>query len=160
MSIDLVPRAASRLVLNTPGLPLQLPDDAGIKVVYKDSGYRWAARYTIKTRSALQAFEIRFVLFDVWGNHIQSLSDQEAMDLPADSTKRMDSEWRLFSENEAGRYYACIAYVAKIRTQDGRIVEVDTAPILEEIQKFSAKFQPSELEPPRPTQPGASFLAK
>jgi len=59
----------------------------------------------------------------------------------------ISSEWNAFTENEVSEYYASIAFVARVRTQGGRVFNADTMRVLEEARKFSRKFSPENLEP-------------
>jgi len=99
-----------------------------------------------RSRSAV---EIRFITFDLWGSHLDTLVDTEVQDMPVGQTE-VKSKWNLFDENDCAAYYASIAYVARVRTRDGRVIEADTGPVMEEARKFSAKFKPEDLEPPAP----------
>ena len=48
------------------------------------------------------------------------------------------------------RHYASIAYISRVRTKEGRVVEADSGPIVDEAKKFSKKFTSADLEPPKP----------
>ena len=132
-------------------LPVDIVDTAGIKTVY-DQGrlsgeYAYKAKYSLSMKQPVVAFQVRFLLFDIWGNHVKTLSDTEIIDVAAGETKTQDSSWRLYSENEASEYYASIAYVATVRLASGQVLKANPEPVLAEARKFSAKFQLADLEP-------------
>jgi hypothetical protein len=120
---------------------------------YSSGGYLYTSNYSIKTIEEIRAFEIRFLLFDIWGKHVRTLSASQILDMPADSQREYDGTWSLYSENEASEHYASIAFLALIRTAKGQVFEADLDPIIEEARKFESKFSDADLEPtaiPRP----------
>lgn len=126
----------------------------GIKTVYASrssysSGYEYRADVSIHALEPLSAIEVRFVLFDIWGEFLKTLSLTEVQDVPAGATVKFDPSWNLYSENEASEIYASIAYVARVRTQSGKIFEANYDPIVAEARKFSDRFTPEQLDPYR-----------
>jgi hypothetical protein len=93
------------------------------------------------------AIEVRFLAFDIWGNHLRNLSATDILDLKAGETKSFDARWNVFSENEASKYYASIAYIAQVRTKSGRVLRMNPELAVNEARKFSSKFEASDLEP-------------
>lgn len=77
---------------------------------------------------------------------MSELSMTEVQDYQQGSQK-LTGRWRILSENEASVHYASIAYVARVRLPDGKVIAADYRPILEEAKKFSAKFTEADLEP-------------
>jgi hypothetical protein len=51
--------------------------------------YRYQTRFTINTREAIRALQVRFLTFDVWGEHVRTLSFEEVVDIPAKSKKEL-----------------------------------------------------------------------
>jgi hypothetical protein len=129
-----------------------LVDNVGVVTRYERDQYRgeyhYSTKVTVETAEPVSAFEIRFLLFDIWGNHLKTLSMTEIMDVNA--KKEISEQWNVFSENEVSEYYASIAFVARVRTQSGRVFEADMTRVLEEARKFSRKFSPENLEPAKP----------
>ena len=111
------------------------------------SQYFYTSKFAIKAIEDITAFEARFLLFNVWGRHVQTLTSTEIADVSAEHVQECDGKWLLFSENEACEHYASIAYIATIRTAAGQVYDMDTSPVLEEAKKFSSKFTTSDLEP-------------
>jgi hypothetical protein len=97
--------------------------------------------------------QVRFLAFDVWGEHVRTLSLMEVTDVPANSKKELTGEWPLYSENDVEKHYASIAYIARVRLVDGRVMEAPTELVIEEARKFSAKFTEAALEPKLPLGP-------
>ncbi|MEZ5312766.1 MAG: hypothetical protein R2862_03480 [Thermoanaerobaculia bacterium] len=141
-------------------LPVQLVGTPGVDTVYssKDYGgeYRYRAKFELQVKEPVQAIELRFLTFDVWGAHVRSLSFEQVQDLPV-GTSQLTGEWRLFDENAVETHYASVGYIARVRLADGRILEMDTLPVLQEARKFSNKFEAEDLDPkePKPGQKGS-----
>jgi hypothetical protein len=139
------------IALHDPSVPADLVGTPGVTTVYKDRGrsgeYQYEANVSVQAKAGLAAVEVRFLVFDVWGQHVRSLVSDEVADIPAGTTKDVSPEWRVLSENEVSRHYASIAYISRVRTQDGRVFEADTASVVREAQKFSKKFTVADLEP-------------
>jgi hypothetical protein len=99
---------------------------------------------------AVQAFEVRLMLFNVWGSHVGTLSASEVRDLQVGSRHKDDYSWQLWSYNEGNEHHASIAYVARVRTAEGRVLNADTDFVLREAQRFSEKCTVEDLEPKAP----------
>lgn len=147
-------------------MPADVGGTPGITTVYVSrqygGEYRYRAQPSLTTRAALRAIQIKFLAFDVWGNHTQTLIYEEVSDIPASSGRAITGEWPLYSENEVEKHYASIAYVSQVRLADGRVVTANEDPVIAEAKKFAGKFTRADLEPaplryPSPaTTPGVS----
>ena len=142
------------IAVHDSSFPVDLSGTPGVKTIFEaekyGGEYRYRADFEIATKKAVQAVEVRFLTFDVWGNHVQSLAYEEVVDIPAGENRRLKGEWRIFSENDVEKHYASIAYIARARLADGQVREAKEAPILEEARRFSAKFTAADLEPEEP----------
>lgn len=94
----------------------------------------------------ISAIEVRVLTFDIWGERGTSLVMTEVKDFGPGKHK-LTGTWKLYSENEASEFYAAIAYVARVRTRDGKVLKADVRPVIEQAQKFYAKFAEADLEP-------------
>lgn len=137
------------VTVNNSGVPAQLVGAVPLTTAFKSEGYSGAysymAEYEIDAKEPLSAVEVKFLTFDVWGEHQRTLSGNDIMDLTAGRTK-LAGQWRMVSENEASEYYASIAYVARVRTKAGRVIVADVAPVIAEAKKFSEGFNPAVLD--------------
>jgi hypothetical protein len=138
-------------------IPVAFDGTPGISTLYVSrqygGEYQYRTKITIGARDAVRALEIRFLTFDVWGEHVRTLSLEEVADIAPNSKKEIIGEWALHSENDVEKHYASIAYIARVRLADGRVVEAPTESVIEEARKLSEKFTAAELEPkpPAPT---------
>jgi hypothetical protein len=150
------------IAVHEPSLPAAFEGTPGVTTVYvrRDytGDYRYRANFTIDTKEHLRAIQVQFLTFDIWGEHVRTLSFEEVSDIAANSKRVFNAVWNAFSENDVEKHYASIAYIARVRLADGRVVEAPTAKVVEEAKKFSEKFTVAELEPrtPSPGPPGAS----
>jgi len=140
-------------------LPIDFVGTPGIATTYKPGGeyssgtYEYGTKFRLTVKDSITAFEVRFVVFDVWGDPVRTLSETEIEDVPVGSSHDFEPQWNLYSENEASEYYASIAFVARVRTKNGKVYVANMDPILTEAAKFSRKFTAADLEPRAPTRP-------
>jgi hypothetical protein len=128
-------------------IPVDLEGTPGVSPEYVyGRGYRYRTKFRITTKQPIRAVEVIFLTFDVWGNHVRSLSFEEVADVAAGVTKDLQGEWAL-SDNDVERHYASIAYVARVRVEDGQVLVAPVDTVLDEARKFSAKFTAAQLEP-------------
>jgi hypothetical protein len=106
---------------------------------------------SIDCKEPLSAVEIRIVTFDVWGQRMWTLYGSQVTDLKVGMNNLESMRW-YFTEHDVSGYYASIAYIARVRTAAGRIIDADPLPVIDEARKFSAKFAPSDLEKSEPGQ--------
>jgi hypothetical protein len=143
-----LPREA--VLIHDTRLPVEIQQDVGIRTIYEDRGYRYSTSIRLNPTEDLTAVEVRYVIFDVWGDKVRTLSLTEVSDMKAGVPKELKPRWNLYSESEAKPHYASIAYVARVRTAAGRVVYADPSPALAEALKFSKKFTAADLEPKAP----------
>lgn len=153
MGVKLNPNSSLRrqgVVIHDPGIPAKLSDSIGVSVEYADRSYGYRTVFTLTPLQDLSAVEVRFIVFNVFGERAQVLSDTEVRDIRAGMEAELHPTWRLIGEAEAARHFASIAYVARVRTATGKVITADLAPILAEARKFSQEITMAELQPRRP----------
>jgi hypothetical protein len=125
-------------VLNDPSCPIQL-SDAGIKTLYRDH-YIFNATGSAKTSKPVQAFEIRYLLYDVFGEHLRTLSSTEVTDLPADFSFQLGKSgtWRAW-ETDVSQLLTVVAFVAQFRGEDGKIWRYNQKAIGDELGRIQLK---------------------
>jgi hypothetical protein len=138
-----------------PFYPVELVDETGVKTIYEkgdeysSGNFYYQAQYKIKASEPIQAIELRFLLFNIWGMHEKTLSNLHIQDMKENEIYKLDGKWNIFSENEVSEYYASIAFVAQVRTSTGKVLVTNTEPVLMEAMRMSAKFSEADLEPTR-----------
>jgi hypothetical protein len=140
-----------------PAVPVTFVATPGLASVYhrKDYGgeYRYRTQFVIKAAADIQALQVRFLAFDVWGEHMRTLDYEEVADVAAGATKPITGEWSLLSENDVERFYASIGYISRVRLKSGRVIAASEGPVVDEAKKWSAKFTAADLEPPKTSAP-------
>jgi hypothetical protein len=148
------------VVIDDPQVMARFLTVSGVTTTYdsrRSSEYSQSFLYRVRHQwmsgsVPLSAIEFRFLTFNVWGNHGRTLCASYIKDIKPLTKYWEDSEWRLFSENEAWEHSASIGYVARVRTADGKVIEADADLILREAKRFTEKFTEADLEPKAPTK--------
>ena len=139
-------------------MPVDVIGTPGVTTVYESKqyggNYLYTAEIHLTIKQPIRAIEIRFLIFDVWGNHVRTLSLDSVADL-APGVKSLSGEWAVYSEHEVAAHYASIGYVARARLEDGRIIETPQDVIVAEARRFAKKFTPEQLEPKPQPKPAA-----
>ncbi|MCY3930488.1 MAG: hypothetical protein OXH70_02095 [Acidobacteria bacterium] len=127
--------------------------NTGVRTIYKPGDSRYARgeyQYAVTASirpvtEPISAVEVRYIVFDVWGNRIKTLSATEIVDLGPGGKQIFEWNWRLFSENEASEYYASLGYVAQVRTASGVVLRANTDYILDRAREFSSEITETDL---------------
>lgn len=122
----------SWVTLDDVQCPLEIID-AGISIPgeYTASWFRAAGH--VKPRLPISAFEVRFVLIDVFGNFIRTLSHTAFKDFAADVEVPLTDSWPVQSDHDLLLVHTVVAFVAQVRTSEGSIWQYD-------IQKLADSF--------------------
>lgn len=144
------------IVVHDPGVPVTFAGTPGVtttwkRAEYSGGDYQYQAQFTVQANEDVQAVQVRFLAFNVWGEHMQTLSYEEVADVAKGAKKEITGVWRVFSENDAEKYYASIGYVSRVRLKTGKVIAAADEPVVEEARRFSTKFSVSDLEPPKAT---------
>lgn len=135
------------IVVNDPACPLAL-GDVGIVTEYGGRDYRYRATGSAVAKEPLKALEVRFLLLDVWGAHMKTLSGIEVADLATQATFDLagNFSWRAW-ENDVTELHTSVAFVAHVRTGDGRVWAANLDAISRELGKFRGKLGKDVLTP-------------
>jgi hypothetical protein len=130
------------IILNDEKCPLKLNNTVGINTVYNGNGYEFVASGGITVVEPIVAYEIDFVLYDIFGEHIQTLSCTEINDISQPVELGKHSSWYA-TENQISEYFFCVSYVAKVRTKSGVIWRYDPLQIKQELNKIQIAYDES-----------------
>jgi hypothetical protein len=124
------------VVLNDPSSPVSL-EGVGVSTIYEDRAYRYQPSGVITTSEAITAVQIRVVLYDVFGNHIKTLTGTEVRDLPLGSELAASDigTWRAF-EPEVIRFLTAVSFVAGVRTASGAVWRYDEDAIVDQLRRI------------------------
>lgn len=141
------------VIINDPALPLQIEAGSAVPSYSQDrtrGSYRYRAEYTVKASDAVTAYEVRFLVLDVFGERQRLLSASELTDIAAESSHNHVGVWNLFSEADASTAFYSVGYVAAVRTASGQVYRARLPAVLAEIQKISSAIQASDIEREKP----------
>jgi hypothetical protein len=134
-------------VLNDPGAPVAL-SGSGVKTIYRSGEYNFVAVGTGTPSVPIQALEVRMMIFDVWGNHLKTLSVTALRDYQQGTQIDLskDGIWRTY-ENEVSETLTVISFVACARRADGISWFFDAKKVLGEVQHIKLKLSEADLSP-------------
>lgn len=123
----------SWVVLNDSGCPIQL-GRSGIKTIYGDREYNFIPEGSISSKEKVAAIDIRFLLYDIFGDHIKTIICTHVADIQTGASIELKNigGWRAL-ENEISGLLTVVSFVAQVRTSTGTV------------WKFNAKLIDAEL---------------
>jgi hypothetical protein len=158
LAADLETNLASTLtydwvVVNDSSLGVVFDGPAGARASGNPSAPEIKIDGDIRALAPIAAYEIRLITFDVWRRHTATLVHSRLQDLKPGDKKGVKRTWGGFEAPEVRLQLTSIAYVSKVRYQDGRTVFADPAPVLRAAQVVSASITLQDLEPtPKATE--------
>lgn len=147
------PLSLEWIIVDDPMLPISFAGVLGVRALRnatEDIFHYYAEVQWRVTGEPVAAWESRFLTFNLWGDHVRTLSSTEVRACPAQGVFKASPSWYLGSEAEGEEHLASIGYIARVRTQEGKVLRADTEFILREAQRFSEKFTEEDLEPQAP----------
>jgi hypothetical protein len=124
-------------VIDVPGIPVRLTEVAGINTAYADRRYSWESnKDDLIASEAVTAVEVRFLLIDVFGDRLATLSATEVADIAAGASLYPNWRWnvRFDSEADAKSMHTSFGWVAQVRKADGTVVKANEAQIVQAIK--------------------------
>ena len=138
-------------MINDPSCPVRL-SGAGISTVYQSSSiggdYKYKATGLAITSETVTALEVRYLLFDIWGEHTRTLSDTEVSDLRGQLALKDTGSWATW-ENDVSEIFTVVGFAARVRRSDGTIWEYDAPSLLQQVEKIKVTLTEKELAPER-----------
>ena len=111
------------------------------------STHTWKSKNEIEVRAlgSVSAFEVSFVLFDLWGQVLERVKATEVLDLPAGTSTKLRWSWNdaalqadgAFHADASNVFQASIAYVSRVRLATGETLSADGDLVNEQIAKIS-----------------------
>jgi hypothetical protein len=128
-----------QITINDSNCPVQL-SDIGIVPSYSSSRYSFEPTGSITTQEPITAYEIVHLIYNVFGEHMKSLSNTAITDIDGQSFFRPYSSWYA-SENNVSEYLICISYVSNVRTKSGKIWHYNFKALKEQLNKIEFTFE-------------------
>ena len=101
----------------------------------------------IRARSAITAADIRFALFDLFGNHISTQQNLIVEDIGADDLALVYGPSWGTSEREVKVLHTTFAFVAQVRLANGSVWKYDPVDVARALVKLQLRIDPGRLEP-------------
>jgi hypothetical protein len=135
------------VILNDPACPVQI-SEAGLSISYGDRQFNFLQVGTLTASEPVSAFEVRYVLYDVFGEHLKTLSATAVTDVAANSPRplRDGGSWRAW-DNEVTDLMTVVAFVAQVRTQSGKIWRYQDKALSQELGKIKLQASAGVLDP-------------
>ena len=131
------------ILLNVPSCPVQI-SASSLTFSYADRGFQYKGRTTFQTQNPVSAVEIRYIVYDVFGDHLRNLSNTEAQDFAA-GDHVVEGTWNVLRENDVGEHLTTVAYVAKVRLADGKVWTFQLEPLVAALRSLNLE-QKMEVE--------------
>ena len=96
----------------------------------------------------ISAFELRFLLFDIWGEHIRTLSDTEVSDLTGRIALKDTASWTAW-HSDVSQVLTVVSFVGRVKRRDGTVWEYDPSSLLQQVEKIKVTLTEKELTPER-----------
>jgi hypothetical protein len=137
----------SWVVLNDPGCPVQLTG-SGIVTAYGGRDYAYRQVGTFTASEPVAAFEVRYVLFDVFGEHMKTLSAVSVSDAAPGTPLPLSDvgSWRAL-ENDVSELLTSVAFVAYVRNSEGKVWRYQDKAITNELAKIRLTAGAGVLDP-------------
>lgn len=137
----------SWVVLNDSECPIQLRV-AGIGTAYSEQSYQFKQSGQLSCVEGLAALELRYILYDVFGRHLKTLSSTYVSDLTTGRTVELQelAEWVAW-ENEVSSFFTSVALVAHVRTAEGRIWRHNEKLLTDELARIELAASSGVLDP-------------
>ncbi len=128
------------IVLNDAECPIQLTNTIGINTIYKERGICFAPTGNFKTSQPIAAYQILHVLYDVFGEHIKTLSNVGIEDINEAKFFNNENSWYA-TGNQISEYMRCVSFVSKVRTKEGIMWDYNPIGIMTELAKIEIKYE-------------------
>jgi hypothetical protein len=132
-------------VINDPSAPAAV-EHAGVfpRLDEKDKGDFLLPFGTVSPKEAISAVELRYVLFDVWGERIRTLSSTRLVDSSTHVEFRGSNKW-LALESEVGQLVTVVSFVARVRTAEGGVWTFDPNRMASRLEELGLNAAPLDL---------------
>lgn len=133
-------------------LPVRFAQPCGLVVHNRANDYPLLLAYHADTvvqvcDEPVMAFEVRYLAFNVWAEHVATVVAEEIADLKPGKKLRWNHNWDIASETEGTSHCASLGFVYRLRLANGKILTANLEFVLREAQRFMEKFTEADLEP-------------
>ena len=126
------------ITVNDPNCPVQL-NDVGIETSYGSSGYSFKPIGNLTTKEPIVAYEVVHIIYNVFGEHMRSLSNTAITDIDGQKDFSRNSSWYA-SESNVSEYLICVSYVSNVRTKSGTLWHYNFKALKDQLYKLEITF--------------------
>lgn len=135
------------VVINDSGCPVTL-QNAGITTKYRGERYSFVPVGSIVASEPITAFQVRYVLYDMYGYPMKTLAGGHVTDIAANTPFPLEETGSWYAwETEVGELLTVGAFVANVRTAGGKIWRFDEKSVGSELARLNLKVSEGSLEP-------------
>jgi hypothetical protein len=127
------------ITINDASCPIQMTD-IGIETSYAASKYEFTPTGGFTTKEPIVAYEVVHLIYNVFGEHMKSLSNTAVADIDGQSFFSKYSSWYA-SENNVSEYLICVSYVSNVRTKGGKIWHYNFKALKEQLNQLEFAFE-------------------
>ena len=132
-------------VLNDATSPAML-QNTGIVTRYADRGYSFIPVGAFLAKSPITAIEVRFALFDVFGERLTTASFLRVRDYTANNLHQINEASWYASESDVRSFFAWVAFVARVRLENGSVWEFEPGSVVKALSEVKLKVNAAALE--------------
>jgi hypothetical protein len=144
-----IPISREWYVVKDTRAPASLVGATGARVEFNPA--QFSAAYEIAVTEPVLAVEVRYIVFDAFNEYVKTLSATQIRE--NSSVAQYKSFWRVWNEFEAEKTFATIAYIANIRTADGRLYSINDKELTALVKQIYPDFIERYLVPARESAP-------
>lgn len=132
-----------QITINDAICPVQL-SDVGVETSYSSSSYSFKPTGSFTTKEPIVAYEVIHLIYNVFGEHIKTLSNTGITDIDGQKDFSKWASWYA-SGNNVSEYLTCVSYVANVRTKSGVIWHYNFKELKEQLNKIEITFEEGYL---------------
>jgi hypothetical protein len=138
------------ITINDSNSPIQL-QSVGVETSYSSS-YSFKPIGSMTAKEPIVAYEVVHQIYNVFGEHMKSLSNTEIIDFESQKEFSKYSSWYA-SENNVSEYLICVSYVSNVRTKAGKLWHYNFKALKEQLNKLEIVFEEG-FEPKKDSEKG------
>ena len=128
-----------QITINDSTCPIQL-SDIGIETYFNSSKLSFKPNGDFITKEPIVAYEVVHLIYNVFGEHIKSLSNTAITDIDGQSFFSKYSSWYA-SERNVSEYLICVSYVSNVRTKSGKVWHYNFKVLKEQLNQLEFIFE-------------------
>lgn len=130
------------VLVNNPDIDISFVSDdfQGVNVIADSGQFFIESELVLFAKSPVTAFVVGVEIFDIWGDHLRSLSFERLQDTPEGSLT-ISMQASLPSQSEAAKVFHSVYYIKSVRFNDGRIARDDRSDVFNFLSEAGFSFR-------------------